>query len=245
MTLFLSLQSHFFTLYVAGMDIFQVLKKSDLFKEMSNEMLSAVARHASVRSFDRGDILFLEGSRGTSFFLLAQGGVRLYKTSADGREITVRIIQPFEVFAEVILFENEHYPVNAVAISPGTALEIPRDFFLSLLDTADFRNEFIRELMRKQRFLAERILYLTSYDVEERFFRFIIERYGRKDHCEVDISKKEIASAIGTIPETLSRMILRLKQQGVLTWEGSSLHIEGNFLDIFDTDEEPGAYSEP
>ncbi len=217
------------------MDVFQVLKKADLFKDMSEERLSMVARRASVRSFNRGDILFLEGSRGTSFFLLAQGGVRLYKTSADGREITVRIIQPAEVFAEVILFENEHYPVNAVTISAGTALEIPREFFLSLLDTADFRNEFIRLLMRKQRFLAERILYLTSYDVEERFFRFIIERYGRKDHYKVDISKKEIASAIGTIPETLSRMILRLKQQRVLTWEGSSLHIEGSFLDFFDS----------
>jgi CRP-like cAMP-binding protein len=234
------LHSHFYTPNGSGMDVLQVLKTADLFKEMSDETLSAVARHASVRSFSRGDILFLEGSRGTSFFLLAGGGVRLYKTSADGREITVRIIQPFEVFAEVILFENEHYPVNAAAISAGSTLEIPRVFFLSLLDTADFRNEFIGLLMRKQRFLAERILYLTSYDVEERFFRFIIERFGRKGHYEVDISKKEIASAIGTIPETLSRMILRLKQQGVLTWEGSSLHIEGSFLDIFDSEEEPG-----
>ena len=224
------------------MDVLKILKNADLFRELSNEMLTAVARHASVRSFSRGDILFLEGSTGASFFLLASGGVRLYKTSADGREVTVRIIQPFDVFAEVILFENEQYPVNAVAISEGSVLEIPRRFFLSLLDTADFRNEFIGLLMRKQRFLAERILYLTSYDVEERFFRFILERYGRNDPYEVDISKKEIASAIGTIPETLSRMIQRLKQQGVLTWEGSSLHIEDSLLDFFAEDEEPGEH---
>lgn len=222
------------------MDAVKILKRADMFREMSHEMLLAVARHASSRSFNRGDTLFVEGSRGSAFFLLTQGGVRLYKSSSDGREITLRILNPTEIFAEVILFENEHYPVSAVAISAGNVLEIPRKFFLSLLETPKFRNEFIRELMKKQRFLTERILYLTSYDVEERFFRFIIERYGKKDIYEVDISKKEIASAIGTIQETLSRMIQRLKRQGVITWNGSVLHIDHSYLDVFDTDEQPG-----
>jgi CRP-like cAMP-binding protein len=231
-------------LYPELMDVLGLLKRSDLFCDMGDEFLGIVAKHGSVQTFSRGDILFIEGSKGTSFSLLIDGGVRLYKTATDGREITVRLIKPGEVFAEVVLFENENYPVSAVAISPCRVFMISKDFFHSLLETVSFRNDFIRLIMKKQRFLTERILYLTSYDVEERFFRFIIERYGRKDHYEVDISKKEIASAIGTIPETLSRMILRLKQQGVLTWEGSSLHIQDSFLDIFDTDEEPGAYSD-
>ncbi|MBN2298647.1 MAG: Crp/Fnr family transcriptional regulator [Deltaproteobacteria bacterium] len=216
------------------MNIPPAFKNAELFKDMSDEMLSMVARHAAMKTYNRGDILFTEGSTGTCFYLLARGGIRLYKTSFDGREITIRIILPTEVFAEVILFENKHYPVGAVAVSPSSAFEIPRDFFLSLLDNASFRNEFIRLLMHKQRLLTERILYLTSYDVEERFFRFIIERYGRKKLYDLDISKKEIASAIGTIPETLSRLILRLKKQGALTWEGKLLEIEEGYLEDFD-----------
>lgn len=218
------------------MDIHGLLKRSDLFCDIGDEFLGIVAKHGSVQEFSLGDILFIEGSRGNSFCLLINGGVRLYKTSPDGHEVTVRLIKPGEVFAEVVLFENENYPVSAVAISPCKVFMISKDFFHSLLDTAPFRNDFIRLLMKKQRFLTERILYLTSYDVEERFIRFIIERYGRKDHYDIDISKKEIASAIGTIPETLSRMILRLKQQEILTWEGSGLDIQGSYLDIFDTD---------
>jgi len=220
------------------MDTLAVFKRSDLFREMNDSMLSMLARHVTVRTYAKGDILFIEGNTGTCFYLLSRGGVRLYKSSLEGREVTIRIIKPSEVFAEVVLFENRQFPVSAVAVSPVSALEIQRDFFLSLLETANFRNEFIRLLMRKQRILTERILYLTSYDVEERFFRFIIERYGRKGSYELDISKKEIASAIGTIPETLSRLIQRLRSEGIITWRGTVLHIQENALDGIAADEQ-------
>jgi len=213
------------------MDLFTLIKATDLFSGMNDELIMKFSENAREKNLSRNDLLFLEGSAGVAFYILASGEIRLYKTTPDGREITVRIIQPGEMFGEVILFENDLYPVSAMAISECIVLEIRKRFFVYLLDDAGFRNEFIRLLMRKQRLLADRIVYLTSYDVEERFFRFIIERYGRKDHYEVDITKKEIASAIGTIPETLSRLIQRLKMQETLRWEGNHLKIRKDYLE--------------
>jgi CRP-like cAMP-binding protein len=101
--------------------------------------------------------------------------------------------------------------------------------FNSFLENAEFRAEFISVLMKKQRYLAGRILYLTAYDVEERFFRFLAEHYGKNKAYDIAISKKDLASAIGTIPETFSRLIQRLTGRGMIRWDGNRLELAEGF----------------
>ncbi|MBA7578249.1 hypothetical protein ES708_20111 [subsurface metagenome] len=91
-------------------------------------------------------------------------------------------------------------------------------------------------LMRKQRYLADRILFLTGHDVEERFFYFLEEQYGRKGEYRILMSKKDIAAAIGTIPETFSRLLLRLKQEQKLRWEGENLYLAKDFWKGFEAE---------
>lgn len=219
------------------MDYRESLKRTELFRGMSDQALDRVISRGRPRTFGQGEMLFVEGTQGTEFFLLMEGDIRIFKTSPEGQEISLRIIRPGEVFAEVILFENPTYPVSAMALSRGSSFGIDRASFIGLLDDAKFRNEFIVLLMKKQRYLAERIVYLTSYDVEERFFQFLLERYGRREVYAMDMAKKDIASAIGTIPETFSRLILRLRNLGVLQWEGNTLKVKKDYLENF-VDEE-------
>ena len=113
--------------------------------------------------------------------------------------------------------------------------EISKKSIDDLLENKDFRNEFIGFLMKKQRYLAERILYLSAMDVEERFFRFLLENYGEKNTYTITLSKKDIASAIGTIPETMSRLIKRLSMKGIITWDENILQIrDGFWMNEFD-----------
>jgi CRP/FNR family transcriptional regulator len=215
------------------MELRDLLRKADLFRGMSDDALDRIISAGRLKRFVQGEILFVEGSQGREFFLLIEGDVRIFKTSPEGQEISLRIIRPGEIFAEVILFENTRYPVSAMALNPGSAFGIERSSFTGLLDDKRFRDEFIVILMRKQRYLAERIMYLTSYDVEERFFQFLMERYGKREIYTVDMAKKDIASAIGTIPETFSRLILRLRNLGVLQWDGNILKVRKDYLENF------------
>ncbi len=210
-----------------------MFRQTELFKGMSEDALARLAAKGKQRRFEQGDTLFVEGTKGSEFFLLTQGDVRLYKTSPEGQEIVLRIIRPGEIFAEVVIFEDTTYPASAAALSAGSVFAIGRASFAELLEDNRFRNEFITMLMKKQRYLTERILYLTTYAVEERFFRFLIEHYGTSGVYRVDMAKKDIASAIGTIPETLSRLINRLKGLGVLLWEGNTLTVDKDFLENF------------
>ena len=215
------------------MELRVLFRQSELFRGMSEDALARLAAKGKQRRFEQGDTLFVEGTKGSEFFLLMEGDVRLYKTSPEGQEIALRIIRPGEIFAEVVIFEDTTYPASAAALSAGSVFAIGRASFAELLEDNRFRNEFITMLMKKQRYLTERILYLTTYAVEERFFRFLLEHYGTSGVYRVDMAKKDIASAIGTIPETLSRLINRLKGLGVLLWEGNTLSVDKDFLENF------------
>ncbi|OHD71287.1 MAG: hypothetical protein A2W19_09770 [Spirochaetes bacterium RBG_16_49_21] len=210
-------------------DIEKLLKEAELFSSLGKDAVQKIVAMGSLVSIPRNKIIFIEGEKGTSFYILAEGSVRLFKSAPDGREITVKLITPGEIFAEVILFEIDQYPVSATAVADSRLFSLNRSSFNALLGNADFRNEFISVLMKKQRYLAGRILYLAGYDVEERFFRFLDEHYGRRESYEITISKKDLAAAIGTIPETLSRLIQRLTMRGIIQWEGTRLVLNEKF----------------
>lgn len=211
------------------MEIEQLLLIADFFKEISNQNRKAVAAICIPKSIKRQEVLFTEGQKGHSVYLLATGNVQLSKFTPDGREAVIKILKPGEIFGEVILFEKENYPVNATSLRDGLVYLLPKRQFSCLLEDEGFRNDFIAMLMRKQRYLAEQILFLTAFDVEERFYRFLREHFGERDEYHILLSKKDVAAAIGTIPETFSRLLLRLRKDAGLKWEGDILEFRKGF----------------
>ena len=197
--------------------------KDIFFGSFSEKNRIELLKKGSLKHFNKKDIIFIEGDTGHSFFLLSKGIVQISKNNPDGKEIVIKIINPGEIFAEVILFEQETYPVTAIALDHCEIFSFNKIDFLNLLDTPDFRNDFIKTLLRKQRYLAEQIKFLTIYDVEDRLYKFLREQYGNSNTINVTISKKDIAAAVATTPETLSRLILKLSQDGKLNWEGKTI----------------------
>ena len=177
------------------------------------------------KNIPKKQIIFLEGHSGHSAFLVLKGSIQIYKGTPDGREIVIKVLGPGEMFAEVVLFEENTYPVNASALSEAELLIIPRIQFGCLLEDESFRKDFIAMLMKKQRYLTERILALTAEDVESRLFRFLSEHYGRMERYKLSLSKKDIASAIAANPETLSRLIQRLTKEKKIEWKGRELKV--------------------
>lgn len=211
------------------MNLNKILSHSDFFSPLDEKHLQSLADISVPKKVQKRETLFLEGQKGHSMFLLVYGVIQLYKSAPDGRDIVIKVISPGEIFAEVILFEMERYPVSAVALEESLALMLPKRQIHCLLTDEQFRNGFIKMLMKKQRHLTERIYDLTLHDVEERFFLFLGEQYGYKDEYNIQLSKKDIAAAIWSNPETFSRLIQRLKNNGTITWEGRKLSLLPGF----------------
>lgn len=211
------------------MDLINLLKFTDFFKDLSDPSLRTLSEICIPKSLEKKQLLFNEGQEGYAVYLLVGGMVQLFKTAEDGRETIIKIIRPGEMFGEVILFEQNSYPVSARALKKSGLVLIPRIQLHCLLNEESFRNDFMRMMMSKQRYLTERILYLTAYDLEERLFRFLSTHYGMKEQYTLSISKKDLASSIGTKPETLSRLLSRLEREGKITVAGNMFRLRKGF----------------
>jgi CRP/FNR family transcriptional regulator len=211
------------------MDVHGLLAESEFFRGISPPSLRSLAAACIPKRVSRREVLFHEGQEGDSLYILAAGAVQLFKTAEDGREVVIRTLKPGEIFGEVVLFETNRYPVSAAVLADGVVLRLTRLQADCLLAVDGFRKDFIAMLMRKQRYLAERILYLSTRDVEDRFFDFLAEQYGRREVYRIPLAKKDVAAAIGTIPETFSRLLLRLKEEGRGSWEGERLELAPGF----------------
>ena len=207
------------------MNINKLISNTPFFNGLSETNRCELAQICSVQSVRKRDYLFHEGEKGRSMYLLIGGHIQLHKNTEDGREVVIRVVKPGELFAEVILVEQDCYPVSARAVANADILVFPREGVHRLLVTESFRNDFIALLMAKQRYLTERIRELTTQDVEERFFTFLRNQYGEHNCIKTPLSKKDIAAAIGTTPESLSRLIQRLTDEGRIDWKGREIRI--------------------
>lgn len=211
------------------MDAATLLSQSDFFRSLSARGRHAVASICLPRMLRRREMLFMEGDKGNAMYLMAQGAVQLFKTSADGKEVVIKLVRPGEIFGEVVLFESDRFPVSACALTPAEVFLLPKRQFDALLEDEGFRREFIAMLLAKQRYLAEQIFRLSALDVEERFFHFLRDQYGEREDYMIDVTKREVAAAIDALPETLSRLLLKLKEEGAIQWDAGSLRVRKGF----------------
>lgn len=200
-----------------------------LFDGLSQAGKEALVSLCQLKPLKKKAYLFHEGDRGSAIYFLVQGNIQLHKTSQDGREVVIKVVQPGEVFAEVILFEQSNYPVTAMAIAESLVLSLAKQGFAELLNRAEFREDFLANLMRKLRYLSDRIQYLSSCDIEERFRAFLREHYGEQQRITCQLSKKDIAAAVAATPESLSRLIFRLRKDGRLKWDGDTIELSDEF----------------
>lgn len=211
------------------MDIRALLDRSEFFREASPASKKAIVSICVPRVLARREMLFMEGDTGHSMFLLAQGRIQVFKTSPDGKEVVIKILGPAEIFGEVVLFERDTFPASARALTPVQVYLLPRTQFHCLLVEEGFRTDFIAMLLAKQRYLAEQIFRLSALDVEQRFFHFLRDSFGEQEEYRIDITKRDVAAAIDALPETLSRMLLKLRDEGTAQWDGETLVLRKGF----------------
>lgn len=206
-----------------------LLKDTDWFKGLSSQSLTALASASTRKKAAKKEVLFWEGDAGRRLFLLEDGLIRLYKTTAAGKEVVIRIVKPGEIFAEVVLFEQANYPVTAVALKESSLYLWDKRDILAMLGREDFRHDFIRSLLAKHRYLTDRIVCLAAEDVEERFFLFLLDHVGRAENISPPMSKKDVAAAIGATPETFSRLLLKLQREKKLIWRNRKVVLRKGF----------------
>jgi len=211
----------------------QGLKSCKLFMGLPEENLQELSSVAIYVRYNRGDLIFSDGDAGEGFYIVLHGRVKLYKLGPDGREQILHFVSNGDPFGEVTLFAGVSYPAYARAATDLEALYFSRDDFKTLVcKDPQLSLNMIAIMSHHLRRFATLVEDLSLKDVPARLARYILDlpaKSGYQDgpHIEVelDISKTELAQRLGTISETISRTLGKMKSLGVIDIDGKQIKI--------------------
>jgi len=202
------------------MDRAQQLSHIPLFQGLEPQHLQTLARMAVKKFFKRGETVFAEGDPGTGFHIITTGRVKVYKTSPDGKEQILHIMSQGEPFGEVPVFTGQRFPAYADALTDTSTLFIPRDDFITLIRTEpSVALSMLSVLSQRPKGFTVLIEDLSLREVPARlaaYLLYVSERNQGTDDINLDISKTQLASILGTIPETLSRILARMTREKII-----------------------------
>ena len=202
----------------------QILRRIYLFSGITEADLSTLARMAVKKIFPRQVTIFGEGKEAQGFYLLITGQIKLLKSSPEGKEYIIRLVEPGETFAEAAVFGEIPYPATAIALEDCYTLFFPKGPFLQHLAASPaLARNMLATLSRLMFHLTKQLEDLSLKEVSARLARYILERclhtHGKITaglNCELPTTKTQLAAYLGTISETLSRTLSRFKSLGLI-----------------------------
>jgi CRP-like cAMP-binding protein len=209
-------------------DAIRQLAGIPLFTGLSRAQYEALARIGVQRSFRKGERIFSEGDEGTGFYVVFTGRVKIYKLSTEGKEQILHLCGSGESFGEVSVFTGQGFPADAVAALQTLLLFFPGAAFSGLIrqDPALALN-MLAQLSQRLRQFAGLIEDLSLKEVPGRLAKYLLylSCRGGEGTVELDVSKGQLAALLGTIPETLSRILKKLNRQGLIRSRGAQIRI--------------------
>jgi len=209
--------------------IINILSEAPIFKGLSEKSLVQLRSIAKDKFYKKGTVVFSEGDEGDGFYVVADGRVKIFKMSSEGKEHILHIYGPGNPFGEVPVFSGQKLPANAQTLVKSHLLFFPRQSFVDLISTnPSLAMNMLAVLSKRLREFTVQIENLSLKEVPGRLAAHLIylTRDQQNDACvRLPFSKGELASLLGTIPETLSRILNKMNGLGLIEVNGRQITI--------------------
>ena len=211
----------------------ETLAKVQIFTGLSETQLGFLAQRSVTRQYSAGELIFAESEPCAGLFVVERGHVRIFKSSAGGREQVLSIDGPGSSVAEVPVFDGGNYPASASAVDDATLLFVRKEDFHALcLAHPEVALMVLRVVGLRLRRLVGIIEELSFTTVRHRLAALLL-RLARVEGRRVDggveftltANNQELASQIGTVRELVSRNLSRLQAEWLLRIDGRSVTV--------------------
>lgn len=209
----------------------QRLRRCYLFAGMDGAAYQEVIDHANVIRLAAGQTLFRQDDPLSAIYWVVEGMIRLYRVSPQGEEKVIDLVGPGRSFAEAALFMGGHYPVCAVAQSASRLVAIDATHFRDWLaqDTQRCFRLMAAMSARMHKLLTD-IDRLTLMKGTDRLLQYLLDHADPDEAgrlvVELEAPKQVIASHLGIKPETMSRLLHKLAEQGCITVQGNRIYLD-------------------
>ncbi len=202
------------------MELIKQIAGIHLFKDLPDAHLDELAMILADQVFKKGQLIFSEGDAATGFYVVIAGRVKIFKLSVEGKEQILHIFGPGAPIGEVAVFEGKRFPAHAESLEDSRLFFFPRNAFLRLIDdNPSIALHMLAVLSRRLRHFAALIDDLSLKEVPARLAAYLLylsETQKRADNLSLDISKGQLSSLLGTIPVTLSRILTKMSDAGLI-----------------------------
>lgn len=197
----------------------------------SLEAFREAAGDGLVFDFQKREYVYREGSQPRYVYFIESGKVKTVLLSNDGKELMTGLYGEGDIFGHIAMLEEAEYTESAIAVEPVKLYALNKADFFSLLGTHQGASAKFIRIMANQLVEAEDKLLRLAYDsVRKRVAEALVEVYrtyslsnGKK---EIEISRQELASYVGTATETVIRTLSAFKQEGLINIVQSNIIIK-------------------
>lgn len=205
-------------------DLRSVLQGTALLSSLSQPEVQMLAARTVRKRFGVGEMLFCEGGPCHGLHILARGRVRIFKTSAAGREQVLAVNGPGESVAELPVFDGGAYPASAVAIEDAEVAFISRrDFQAFCMEHPEVALKMLAVVGGRLRRLVAIIEELAFTTVRQRLVALLLKLASSEGksvaggiELHLPASHQELANELGTVREIISRNLTRLQAEGLI-----------------------------
>jgi len=210
---------------IERLDLTGVLLRTGLLSTQAPEGIQLLAARTVRQRFRQGELLFSEGELGSGLHMIARGRVKLFKTSVGGREQALAMKEPGEAVAELPVMDGGAYAVSAMAVEDTEVAFISRnDFQRICMKHPEVGLKMLAMVGARLRHMMGIIEELSFSTVRERLASVLLrlaENEGKRTERGVAFtlpaSHQELAGQLGTVRELVSRNLMRMQVEGLVT----------------------------
>ena len=220
------------------------LKYVPIFTDLDQTTLDKIAGLGRFKKFEKDGVILLENETGSALFVIVTGKVKVSRTSDDGREVILSILNDSDFFGEMAILDGQNRSANVTALEDSELFIIQRSDFLDLLyNHPEVSISLLQELTKRLRGADMKIKSLSLKDAEGKVATVILQLaddIGKIKQGVVEIDKlpfqHDLANMAGTSRETISRTLHTFAKKGLIELEGTKLRIinYAKFKEMFD-----------
>jgi CRP-like cAMP-binding protein len=206
-------------------------KSESILKDLPPEDFAMLTANKTEQLYSKGEIIFREAAYPSGIFYIIDGKVKKYKVDKEGREYIIYVANQGEILGYHAILSEDRYPDSASALEKSRIAFIPKEDFLNTLQQSSVLSKrLLKTLSHEFAVLANSLSVFAQKSVRERMALQLIvirEKYKVNFHSgmpvEINISRDDLASIVGTVRESAVRILTEFKEAGIVETKGRKI----------------------
>jgi CRP-like cAMP-binding protein len=218
-------------------DIFPIdewnFKTRSVLQDLPASDLAVLNAHQVQHDYNKSEVIFREGGWPSGIFYIVEGRIKKYKLDREGREQIIYVANSGELIGYHAVLTGGRYPDSAATLEKSKIAFIPREDFLDAISQSEvLGRRLLKTLSHEFCVLANSLSMFAQKPVRERLaLQLVVLREKYKENfqpgmfVEINLSRNDLASLVGTARENVTRLLGEFKNEGILSIQGRKIII--------------------